>query len=363
MYYHLLGLGPKRHLERGIIGLRRQVTLHDVARDAGVSIKTVSRVINGEPYVSPSTRARVHEAIERLGYRPNEVARSLKGKRSKMIGLMIADISNPFYAVIAKAVEEEARARGYSVVLCASGEDVEVEREYVELLFRKRLDGLLLVPAANGHEYLLREIAAGLHVVALDRPIDDPEVDAVLVENQEGAYRATLHLVEHGHKRIGFIGAGKQLYTLQERLAGYQKALEEHGLQSLVRLDAPDPPSAADAMRELLDSPDRPTAVFCMNNLITIGVLEALEERGLRVPDDMATVGFDDFDLAGLLRPRLTLVRQPVDELGRQGARLLFERLEGLYTAAARRIVLPTKLMVRESCGCSYEQVSSKVSD
>ncbi|ACZ43282.1 transcriptional regulator, LacI family [Thermobaculum terrenum ATCC BAA-798] len=332
--------------------MKRQVTLHDVARDAGVSIKTVSRVVNGEEHVSPGTRERVLASVRRLGYRPNEVARSLKGGGSRMLGLLIADISNPFYASIAKAVEDESRRAGYSLVLCASSEDVDREREYVEMLFRRRLEGLLLVPAPNGHDYLRREIQAGLVVVAIDRPVDGLGVDTVLVENRSGTYAALRHLILHGHRRIGFVGAEHQLYTVRERLAGYEQALRESGLEPMVELDAPDAPRAAAATRRLLELPLPPTALFCVNNLATLGALQTLRTLGLRVPEDVTLVGFDDFELAELLHPTLTMVRQPTEEMGRLGARMLLERLNGEYTGEPRRVVLPTQLMLRESCGC-----------
>jgi len=318
-----------------------------------VSIKTVSRVVNDEREVNPETAARVAEVLSRLGYRPNELARSLKGQRSRTIGLMIADISNPFYADCAKAVEEVARSHGYAVFLCASAEDVEVEREYVGLLARRRVDGLLLVPAADGHEHLREEQDAGLPIVALDRPAEGLSADTVIVKNRTGAREATQHLIRvHGHERIAFVGADEHQYTTRMRLDGYREALEEAGLEEIARTRAPDIASAARATRELMGSPEPPTAVFAANNLVTVGVLQALEQSGLRVPDDVALVGFDDFELAAVLSPRLTLVRQPAAELGRRAASLLFDRLEGRLPPEPRRVVLETELVVRESCGC-----------
>lgn len=331
----------------------RRVTLRDVAREADVSIKTVSRVVNGEREVSTETAARVAEVLSRLGYQPNELARSLRGQRSRTVGLMIADISNPFYSSCAKAVEEVARDRGYTVVLCASSEDAGIEREYVELLARRRVDGLLLVPAADGHEYLRALQAAGTPVVALDRPVEGLATDLVLVQNRAGTRKAIEHLVGHGHRRIAFIGAERHLYTTRKRLEGYREAMTRAGFAELSRTDAPNAASAAEAMAGLLEIPEPPTAIFSMNNLITVGALRALERAGLRAPEDMAFAGFDDFELASVLRPRLTLVRQPAYELGRRAAELLFDRLEGRQPAEFRRFVLPTELVIRESCGCS----------
>lgn len=328
-------------------------TLRDVAREAGVSIKTVSRVVNGEPGVSPATETRVIEAIEKLGYRPNELARSLQGRRSRTIGLVIADISNPFYAECVKAVEETARRHDYAVILCASDEDVDTERAYVRLLAERRVEGLLLVPATDGQEYLERERAAGLPIVALDRPAEGVAVDAVVVENRAGTREAINHLIGHGHRRIAFVGDAKHLYTTQMRLKGYREALKGAGLQEISRVGTRDAAAAAQATKDLLELPDPPTAIFAMNNLITVGVLQALGRAGLSVPDDMAFIGFDDFELAAVLHPRLTLVRQPAAELGRRAADLVFERLTGRWTGRPRRLVSKTRLIVRESCGCN----------
>ena len=336
-----------------IQGNRKSPTLSDVARVAGVSIKTVSRVVNGEDAVRPSTVSRVNEAISQLGYEPNELARSLKGQRSRTIGLLIADISNPFYADCAKAVEMVARSRGYTLVLSASDEDVEAEETHVRMLNRRRIEGLLLVPAASGHGYLRQGSLVELPVVAVDRPLEGVSTDTVIVQNRIGTKEAVEHLIGHGHTRIAYIGAQEHLYTNQKRLQGYREALTEKPLPELTRQEAPDIPSAAAAMRELLTLRDLPTAVFAMNNLATVGVLQAAEERGLRVPEDLALIGFDDFALADVLHPRLTLVRQPAFELGKKSAELLFERLRGGVSSEPRRVVLKTELMIRASCGCT----------
>jgi LacI family transcriptional regulator len=333
-----------------------RVTLRDVAREAGVSMKTVSRVINGESKVSPATGARVAEAVERLGYKPNELARSLAGRRSRTIGLMIADISNPFFADCAKGVELVARERGYAVILCASAEDPETEKRYVELLVQRRVDGLLLVPTADGDgEYLAEEQQAGMSIVALDRPVEGIPADAVLVENRAGAGVATRHLVGHGHERIAFVGDAERLYTARERLTGYEEALAEAGLEPLYRLGAADVASADRITRELLRLPEpaRPTAFFAGNGLITAGILRALDAANLAVPGDAALVGFDDFELMSALRPHLTAVRQPAHELGRRAAELLFDRLQNGLPRPPKRLVLPAQLVVRGSCGCT----------
>lgn len=328
-------------------------TVHDVAREAGVSIKTVSRVINGERHVRAVLQARVYDAIARLGYQPNEVARSLKGSRSRMIGLIIADISNPFYATCAKAAEQVAREHGLAVVLCASNEDTHTERAYIDLLVRRRVEGLLLVPAPGDHTHLFAAYHAGLPLVALDRPIPELDTDVVVVQNQAGARIATEHLLGHGHRRVACIGADDHVYTDHMRVAGYREALAVAGVEEITRFGATNIEAAIHATHELLQMADPPTAFFAINNLITVGILQALDRSGLVVPDDIALVGFDDFELASVLSPRLTLVRQPAAELGRQAALLLVERIQQRQDAAPHVIILDTELILRESCGCS----------
>ena len=330
---------------------KSRVTLRDVAREAEVSIKTVSRVVNEEAVVSPATAERVSEVAERLGYRPNEVARSLKGKASRTIGLIIADISNPFFADVCRAVERVARRRGYSVVLCASAEDVAAEREYVGILASRRVDGLLLVPAPDGQGYLEEEQDAGLPIVALDRPADGVTTDTVMVENRAAARGATEHLIGRRHTRIAFVGDAEGIYTARERLEGYKDALKARDLEPIYRLGAGSVASAVRAATDLLSLPERPTAFFAGNSLMTAGVLRAIERFGLRVPEDAAFVGFDDFELLSVLRPNLTLVSQPTRELGRRAAELLFDRIDGKGPPEPRRLVLPTELVVRGSSG------------
>ncbi len=332
-------------------GQAGRVTLRDVAQEAGVSIKTVSRVVNREPLVNSETAARVAEIAERLGYRPNELARSLKGKASRTIGLIIADISNPFFADVCQAVEQVARQRGYSVVLCASGEDVEAEQEYVGILTSRRVDGLLLVPAPEGHGYLKKEQAAGLPIVALDRPAEGIETDVVMVENRSAAREATEHLIGRKHRRIAFVGDDQRIFTARERLEGYMEALKAAELEPIYKLGVGSISSAEKATESLLALPNRPTAFFAGNSVMTAGVLCAVEKAELRIPEDMAFVGFDDFELLSILRSNLTLVRQPTRELGRKAAELLFDRLDGKAHPETQHLILPTELVIRESSG------------
>jgi LacI family transcriptional regulator len=326
-------------------------TLRDVAREARVSTMTVSRVVNGEPSVRSSTALRVQAAVEKLGYRPDFAARALKGRSSRTIALMIADFSNPFYSECAEAVEEVARARGYAVLLCASDEQAEVEHERIELLGRRRIDGLLLVPASASPRAREGGRRFPFPVVALDRPLPGQATDAVLVRNRAGAAEATRHLIDHDHRRIAFLGAGSHLYTTRMRAEGYRATMRAARLDPRVVTGVPSAMEAKAAVLALLGEEDPPTAFLAMNNLIVVGVLQALAERGKSVPGDIAMAGFDDFALAALLRPRLTVVRHSAAELGRAAAMLLFDRIQ-TPELPPRRVLLPAELMVRESCGC-----------
>ena len=330
----------------------RRVTLRDVALEAGVSIKTVSRVVNKEPEVNETTAARVAEVVEKLGYRPNELARSLKGRRSRTIGLVIDDVSNPFMATCAQAIEAVAREHGHALILCDSHADIREEDAYVGLLTRRQVDGLLIVPARGHDAHLKAEQRAGLPVVAFDRPAEGVRADTVLVKNRTGAREATEHLIWHGHERIAFVGDVRHYYTARKRLEGYKEALEAAHLKPLHSLGAHSIEQGEEATKGFLNAPHRPTALFAANILTTLGALRAIEDLGLRIPEDIALIGFDDFELAPVLSPRFTLVHQPAAKLGRRAAEMLFDRLDGRGRPEPRRLVLPTELVVRESCGC-----------
>jgi LacI family transcriptional regulator len=314
-------------------------TMRDVAVRAGVSLKTVSRVINGEPGVAVATAARVGDAIAELGFQRNDLARSLRqGRTSSTLGLVIEDVSNPFYSAIAQAVEAAARERGYMLITGSCEEDPERERELVQALLRRRVDALLLVPASRDHAYLARELTP---VVFLDRPPVGFDADCVLLDNFGGARAATEHLLARGHERIAFVADPDELYTAAERLAGYKTALREAGLpvrDELVRLGVHDAARAEAVVRDLLAL--GPTAVFTGNNRLTVGALKAL--RGTAV----ALVGFDDFELADLIGT--TVVRHDSHLMGTHAAALAFERLERAGHPP-RRVVVPTELVVRGS--------------
>jgi LacI family transcriptional regulator len=338
-------------MDRQNEGSLNRPTLKDVAREANVSLKTASRVLNDERYVRPQVRSRVKDAITRLGYRSNDLARTLKLGTTRTIGLVIADISNPFYASCAQGVARVARQRGYSVVLSASDEGLQAEREYVELLVRQRIAGLLLVPAAGDHSYLESERSRGLPIVALDRPLTGLDSDCVLVENEAGARAMTEHLIAHGRRRIALLSGSLDIYTYAMRLQGYRLAMAAAGVPEMIRMIDPTVEGAAAATVELMSEPEPPDSICCVNNRVTVGVLGALGRLGISIPDDLAVIGFDDFELSDVVRPRLTMVRQPSIDLGMSAATLLIDRIEGLESGPPRAVTLPVDVMIRDSCG------------
>jgi LacI family transcriptional regulator len=314
--------------------------MRDVASTAGVSLKTVSRVVNGEAGVRSDTAARVEAAIARLGFARNDVARSLRHGRANALGLVIEDVANPFYSVIARAVEDAAHAHNHILITGSCEEDPDRERELVLRLLRRSVDALLIVPAGGDHRYLLPEIGAGTPVVFLDRPPRGIEADAVLFDNVGGARAAVEHLLRHGHQRIAFVGDPAQMYTASERLEGYHAALRDAGVTAddrLVKAGSHDAASAERAVRELLAlAPDRrPTALFTANNRNTVGALRALRADGGR----LGVVGFDDFELADMLPVPVTVVRHDAAEMGRIGADLAYARLRGDDTLPQRHTI------------------------
>lgn len=322
--------------------------MRDVGEAAGVSLKTVSRVVNNEPGVRPEMQRRVEDAIVALGFRRNVVARSLRtGHQIGSIGLIVADLMNPFYSSVAKAVEVVAGRHNAVIIIGSSGENAVRERELVINLLHRPVDGLILVPAGNDHRYLESERRLGAQIVFLDRPGGGIDADAVVLDNGGGARRAVDHLIRQGHRRIGFIGDSVTVRTAGERLEGYRAALAAAGIpfdSDLVRLGSPAVEMAETAAGQLLALEDPVTAFFAANNRQCVGVLRAI--RTSQGP--IAVVGFDDFELADLLRVPVSVIAYDPAELGRAAAELLFSRMAG-DSRPAQRIVIPTRLVARGS--------------
>lgn len=321
-------------------------TMLDVARLAGVSLKTASRVLNGEPHVAERTAAKVHAAAGQLGFRPNVIARELKrGARSTAVGLIIGDVANPFYGRLARGAERRLRGAGLQLVTASSDEDPQTERDLTAELLDRRVCGLLLTTCLPEHAHLEADRRLGVPVAFLDRPPAGIVADTVAIDNEGGAHLAARHLLAAGHRRIGLIGDLSRLPTHRERVAGFRVALVEAGVDDwdrYVRTDSHDSDAARRAAGELMTLSEPPTALFTTNNRITIGALRALSELDLAP----ALVGFDDFELADVLG--VTVISHAPEEMGERGAAMLLERLDGAEVAA-RVERLPVRLVERGS--------------
>jgi DNA-binding LacI/PurR family transcriptional regulator/ABC-type nitrate/sulfonate/bicarbonate transport system substrate-binding protein len=329
----------------------KRATMRDVAQAAGVSLMTVSRVVNDEPGVQPETAARVERAIRRLGYQRNDAARQLrrKGKPTQTIGLLVDDIANPFFATLARAVEDAARLHSFVVLIASSNDSLDREREIISVFSARRVDGVILVPSAGSHRFLRAQQELGVKVVCVDRPAENLDADTVVVDNRSGAYRAIRHLMQHGHQRIGYLGDREDIWAVRERFAGFTEALAEDGLAAdpaLVRHGLRGRAEAAEAAVAILRHPDPPTALFTSNDLITMGAIDSMHGPGGVSP--VALVGFDEVALADKLTPPVTVVAQDPAAIGATAAQLLFARING-DISPARQVVLLTRLIARGS--------------
>jgi len=327
-------------------------TIKDVARKAGVSTATVSRVINETRFVSEELRARVYRAMEELNYRPNAIARSLRRKETRNIALIVPDVAYPFLAEVAKGVEDASFELGYSAILCASSDSTERETACVRLLLEKRVDGVVFISAGEDLGHIWTLIKRDIPVVVCDRDLPGVEVDTVVADNVGSGYRATDHLIRLGHRRVGCIAGPAGLSVSDGRVDGYRRVLEEYGLpwrEALVARGDFRCGGGYEAMGELLALDDPPTAVFACNDLMAMGAICAASKNRLRIPQDVAIVGCDDITLAAFTNPSLTTVAHPKREMGAVAVRMLVRRIEDPSGPRERR-VLPTELVVRDSC-------------
>lgn len=326
--------------------------MRDVAAHAQVSLKTVSRVINRTPTVAPQIATRVQAAIRELDYRPNVAAARLRraDRNTRTIGLLLEDVANPFSSALHRAVEDQAKRRGWLILAASSDEDEDRERDALEAFLTHDVDGLVVVPAGGDHGDLLAKRGGRARpVVFVDRPAPFLDADTVTADNRAGARAAVRHLAAHGHRRIALLGDGRRIWTARERHIGYLEGLAEAGIAEdplLVRQDFPSIESAEGAALDLLASEDAPTALFTAQNLITTGALRALRARGLQ--NRIAIVGFDDLELAEMVEPPLSVIAQDARMLGRLAAGLLFDRLDG-DDSPPRHLVVPTRLLARGS--------------
>ena len=337
-------------------------TIRDIARLAGVSVATASGVLNNRPTIKPALVERVRKAMDALDYHPDQVARSLRVRRTSTVGMMIPDVTNPFFTDVIRGVEKEALQNGYSVILCDVNEDPSLERHYLGTLSARRVDGVLLAPTGSGsqpaHE---SRIHKRFPIVLIDRVPPGFTGAAVITDNFDAAYEGTAHLIKLGHRRIAIITGQLNLSNGLDRLEGFRKALQESHLvlpDSYLQRGDFQTESGYLCGLELMRLPDPPTAIFSSNNKMTLGLMRALREMGIPCPEQVSVLGFDDFEWAAYFIPRLTTIAQPTYEMGRRAMQILLQKLqmssenEALTTREESAIVkLKAELRVRDSTG------------
>ncbi len=333
---------------------KKTITIKDVAKEAGVSLGTASRVLSGRGYSSEESRKKVHEAVRRLGYTPNDLARKLKQTRTDTIGLMITDIINPFYSFLASGVLDYARKLGYHVIVCATDEEPELEREYLDVLMKQRAAGVIAVPTGQNVDHWQKAIKFGMKIVFVDREMKElSENDVILVDNEQGAKDAVEYLIKNGHERIGIITGPLSTTTGRGRLEGYLMALQQHNIpisDELIKVVSFKGESGIEAATGLLNLPQRPTAIFAANNALAEATIHVIREHHLHIPKDISLVIFDDVPWASLTSPPITAVYQPTYLLGRYGMEHLDRILNDDTPRPRQKIVLGTELIIRESC-------------
>jgi LacI family transcriptional regulator len=330
------------------------VTIRDIANAVGVSKMTVSRALNNKPRVSAETKAKVLKAAKELNYIPNRLARSLATQETEMLGVIVTNSANPYYAELIRGIEDTASANSYSVVLCSTDEDADKERTCLRLLKERRADGLILTPTQKSTKEILALKEENVTFVLMNRRFTEIKTDYVLSDNIEGSYLAVTHLIQVGHKRIAHIGGPEEISTAEERLIGYKNALRQNNIdfdaELFVRSELK-PENMDSLVSKLLTLEQKPTAIFVYNDFLAIGVLAALKDRGLRMPDDIAVVGYDDIEVASILE--LTTVSQMRYELGKRAVQILLKRIRNREVSDAsdevHEVVLKPKLVIRAS--------------
>ncbi len=329
-------------------------TIRDVAKHAGVAPITVSRVINNADYVSQKTRDRVEAAVEELGYVPNMLGQSLRFKQTMTLALVLTDITNPFWTTVARGVEDVAQANGYSIILCNTDESEAKQEQYLQMLLRRRIDGILLAPSSSDPNPIQLIQKQGIPIVLLDRKIPDVQVDIVRADSENGSYQLINHLLSLGHKHIAMLSGPQTVSTAVDRANGYQRALTDANFPadaSRLYWGEFNQDSGYHMAKTALSTTPPPTALFAANNFIAIGALHALKELDLHVPDDIALVTVDDTPPTFLQDPFLTVITQPSRDMGQQAAQLILDRLTNTIDNSTQHIVLPTQLFVRASSG------------
>lgn len=326
-------------------------TIKDIAKQANVSVATVSHVINKTRYVSQELIDRVEKAMESLDYQPNIVARNLRTNKVKTIGLIIPDMSNSFFPSLVRGIEEVVNDKGCGLIVCNTDDNTSREEFYIKLLIQDKVDGLIIAPTGKSYDELKQLKKMNIPCVFIDRKVDDIEVDAILSDNEGGAYNATCHLIKRGHERIALINGPLNVTTSRERLNGYKKALEDFGIKfdpQLVTSTNSSVEGALTAFDKVLSLENKPTAIFSADNVITLGVLKGVISKGFECPKDISVIGFDDFEWASIFTPAITTIAQNPVVMGSMAAKVLFNKFEEIKQEC-KEIRVPTELIVRKS--------------
>jgi LacI family transcriptional regulator len=329
--------------------------LLDIASKAGVSASTVSRVLNNqtEKYrISSETKNLIIKTAKDLNYQPNEIARGLRLNRSHTIGLIVPDISNPFFAYLTHIIQIQASQAGYSIIVCNTNENIETEIEQIELLRRRGIDGYIIFPVGTSHDHVKELVRNNKPVVILDRSIEDLDADTIVIDNFTGAFEAVEHLIENGHTQIAIIKGLPDTYTTNERVKGYKAALKKNNIpinmEYIVGNDFRKENGYGETKR-LLKLKNPPTAIFATSDLITLGTFEAVFEMNLKIPEDISIVAFDDIDFAPFLISPLTLVKQPREIMAEKGVQFLINEIKSKHKSEKKRIILKPELIIRKS--------------
>jgi LacI family transcriptional regulator len=330
------------------------VSIKDVASRAGVSATTVSAYLNKSAPVNKATAKKIEEAIKELRYKPNLIARSLRKRKTNTIGLIVGDILSHFYSVIAKSVEDTARKYNFSTILCNGDDDPQKELEYIKVLESSRVEGIILTPTCKNGDYIKEIIESGIKIVFIDRLIDGIKCNEVVVDNENGSYKAVKHLIDQGYKKIGIINGSVDITTGKERLNGYLRALRKANLEEnvdLIKIGDFKRETGINLSIDLLEGRNKPDAIFSTNLEITKGILTVIKRMGLKVPGDIGLVAFDDSDLTQLFSPPITVIRQPVYEIGSTAMEMMINEIKSdkdIEKTPIRKI-LNTELIIRDS--------------
>ncbi|MDM5340952.1 LacI family DNA-binding transcriptional regulator [Fictibacillus enclensis] len=330
--------------------------MKEVAKLAKVSTATVSNVINNTKYVSDEVKKQVYDAMSELNYVPNTLAKSLRVRESRLIGVMISDISNPFFSLVVRGIEDGLAQGGYNTLLCNTDSNIDKEREYLKVLQGKRIDGIFVSSSGNSEEYFKEMWQIDIPLVFLNRCPKPLISDSVSTNNIEGAMLATEHLIKHNYKKIGIITGPQKISTGRDRFNGFKQAISLHDLtlnDHFIKYGDFTIQSGYELMKELLSDSCRPEAVLISNNQMTLGAYNYIQENGIRIPEDLAIIGFDDPEWAAITNTPLTAVRQPAYEQGLEAASLMIKRISNTFHGDPQEIYISPSLIVRKSCGCS----------